>query len=117
MEDNTRALPTFLHWFSWALAGTASLLFIIFLIGEGIPDILKGTHKDLIFLLPFLMMAITGCIISFFKQKLGAVLMVIGGVGMIVITYLQGGSAQFGMMVVYGFPYIFPGGVLLYLRE
>lgn len=117
MEDNTRTLPTFLHWFSWALAGVASLFFLVFLIGEGIPDIVRGAAKDLVFFLPFLVIAIAGCIISFFKQKFGAILMLIGGIGIDIILYLQGGSAQFGIMVVYGLPYIFPGGVFLFIKK
>jgi len=117
MDDKKRILPTFLHWFSWAMAVGASLFFLIFLIGEGIPDVLRGKAKDLIYFLPFLIIAITGCTLSFFKQKPGAILMLVGGIGIVITLYLQGGIAQFGIMVVYGLPYIFPGSILLLIKE
>jgi hypothetical protein len=117
MGDKTSTLPTFLHWFSWTLSGAASLFFLFFLIGEGIPDILRGAAKELLFFLPFLLMAIAGCFISFFKQKFGAILMLIGGIGTASVLYFQGGSANFGVMVVYGLPYIFPGGVFLFVKR
>lgn len=117
MSESKENLSVFLHWFAWAISLIASLLFIIFLAGEGIPDLLKGKARELIPYLPFLLVAIAGSILSLFKRKPGAIMMIAGGVIIDIIIYLHGGSAMFGIMVVYGVPYIFPGLLLLLVRK
>ena len=95
----------------------ASVFFLVFIVKEGIPDLLAGKGKELMYFLPFLLLAIAGCLLSIFKRKAGAVMMLAGGVVMVVLLYMQGGMAQFGMMVVYGLPYIFPGAIFLLIKE
>jgi hypothetical protein len=113
MSESKESLSVFLHWFAWAISIVASLFFIFFLVTEGIPDVVKGKDPKLVPYLPFLVAAIIGCFLSLFKRKPGAITMIIAGLAIDVVLYLQGGRASFGIMVVYGLPYIFPGILLL----
>lgn len=117
MSESKENLSVFLHWFAWTISLVASMFFISYLVTEGVPDLLKGKAKDLLPYLPFLVLAILGTIISLFKRKPGAVMMIIGGLAIDVILYFHGGRARFGEMVVYAVPYIFPGLVLILVRK
>lgn len=117
MSESKASFSIFFHWFAWTMSGLASIFLIFFLIGEGIPDILKGKSKELIPYLPFLIMAISGCILSFFKRKQGALLMIAGALAIDLILFLQGGKFNVRLMLVYGLPYIFPGLLLLLYKR
>jgi hypothetical protein len=117
MSDSRPNMSVFFHWFAWTMSVTASVFFLIFLVGEGFSDIVRGKAKELIPYLPFLLLSISGCALSFFKRKAGAILMIVGGVAIDVILYFQGGQANFRVMVLYGLPYIFPGILLLLFRK
>ena len=117
MSHKNSSLPTFLHWFSWTISVASSAFFLVFMIGEGIPDMLAGKDKGLKYILSFLLLAIVGCLLSFFKRKAGASMMLAGGAMLVVVLYLQGGMSNFGMMVVYGLPFIFPGSIFLLTKK
>ncbi len=108
---------SFFHWFAWSIACIASIFFAIFVIGEGVHDIIKGKGGDLVLFLPGLLLAIIGCIVSFFRKIPGGIMMLIGGIIMVVTLYFQGGSNDYRMMMIYGFPYIFPGILFIFVRR
>jgi hypothetical protein len=116
MNDKTSSLPTFLHWFSWTISVIASVFFLVDTIKGGVPYLLVGKEKYAIVFLSFLFVAIAGCLLTFFKRKAGGIMMLLGGLILVIILYLLGGSAQFGMMVIYGLPYIFSGAVFLAVK-
>ena len=117
MSDSKSGFGVFFHYFAWTMSGLASVFLIFFLVGEGIPDILKGKSKELLPYLPFLIMAIGGCVLSFFKRKPGALLMIAGALAIDLILFLQGGKSNVRMMLVYAIPYAFPGLLLLLYKK
>jgi hypothetical protein len=117
MKEVKNNLPTFIHWFSWTISVVASVFFIIILVEDDIPAILGGKGQELITHIPWLILAITGCFVSFFRIKPGAILMLAGGTAMVIVIAIQSGMAAFGMMVVYGIPYILPGLFFLLVRN
>jgi len=114
VENN---LPTFIHWFSWTISLVASVVMLIFLVREGIPSILEGKGQELTVLLPGLIIAIIGCFVSLFRMKFGAIAMLVGGIAMVVVIAFQSGMRDFGLMVVYGVPYVIPGLFFLLVRN
>ena len=110
-------LSTFMHWFAWAISIGASVLFMIYVFGEEIPRIVVGRNSSLLFFLPWLFIAVIGCIVSFFKQTIGALMMLAGGIGMAVTLYLHGGSSQARMMIVYSGPYILAAFLIIAMRK
>lgn len=117
MSESNSGFSVFFLWFAWAISVIASALFVVYLVGEGIPDLMHGKAKELIPFLPFLILAIVGCLVSFFRQKAGAIMMIVGGVAIEVVLYIQNGQANFGMMMVYGLPYILPGILFLLVKK
>ena len=91
------------------------LFFLLFIIGEGVPDILKGNGKGLIGFLPFILVPVAGFILTWFKELPGAILLTAGGVALMVYFFIQGDSA---MAIVYGLPFIITGVLfLLHLKK
>ncbi len=107
----------FFYWFAWTIACLASLFFLFFVVVDGFSNILAGRESDLLVVLPGLILAIAGCITSFFKKVLGGSFMLIGGIALIVAIFFQGAAPDYRMMIVYGFPYVFPGIVFLFVRK
>lgn len=110
-------LSTFMHWFAWTISLVASVLFMMHVFGEAVPDIMAGKNTSLLFFLPWLFIAVAGCIMSFFKQTSGALLMLAGGIGMAVTLYLHSGSGAARLMIVYSGPYILAAFLILTMRK
>jgi hypothetical protein len=106
---------TFRVWFAYTLAVGATLFFGMFVVGEGIPGILHGHGKGLLLFLPWLFLAMIGCILSFFKRKTGSLMMLIGGITM-AVTFLLHGLKDLNMAIAYGVPYII-AGLFLFIPE
>jgi hypothetical protein len=87
------------------------IFLMIFFIGEGIPNILHGRGDGLIPFLPALFFIFAGCIVVWFRKKIGAFLLVIGGAAMSVR------SGDSFVTLVYGVPFIIPGLALWFLEK
>lgn len=98
------------------LAQTVGLLvcgfFMLFIIGEGIPDIIKGNGAELIPFLPFVLLPIAGYIITWFKEWQGAAVMVTGAI-LLLVYFLVKGDIKAGL--IYFIPF-FISGALFFLH-
>lgn len=93
----------------------ACLFFLLFIIGEGVPDILKGNGNGLITFLPFILVPVAGFILTWFKEMAGAIVLTAGGVAPMVYFFIKGDTA---MAMVYGLPFIVTGVLfLLHLKK
>jgi predicted membrane protein len=93
----------------------ACLFFLLFIIGEGIPDIVKGDGGGLLSFLPFILVPIAGFILTWFKEWPGVLLLTAGGVALMVYFFIKGDTA---MALVYGLPFIVTGLLfLLHLKK
>jgi hypothetical protein len=117
MSEHKNGFTTFFQWFAWTISLGASVFFMMFVVGEGIPDIMAGKGKELIPFLPWLLLAVIGCLLSFFRKTSGALLMFVGGVGMVTYLYITGGSSELRTMIVYGGPYILSALLLIVIRK
>jgi predicted membrane protein len=82
------------------------LFFILFIIGEGVPDIAKGSGKDLLPFLPFILLPIAGFIITWFKEQLGMILLITGGLALLIYFIVK---ADIKMAMVYSIPFLITG--------
>ncbi len=87
------------------------VILMIFFIGEGMPDILHGRGDGLIPYLPALLLIFLGCVMIWFRIRLGAICMVIGGAAMSVQ------SRDLFVTLIYGLPFIIPGLTLWFLAK
>ena len=96
------------------LAQTAGLLvcgfFLLFVIGEGIPDIIKGEGAELIPFLPFILLPIAGYIVTWFKEWPGTIIMLAGGIILMTYFFVR---VDIKIALVYGLPFIVSGGLFL----
>jgi hypothetical protein len=107
----------FFHWFAWTIACLASVFFVIALIADGISGIIVGNGIGSIVFLLGMFIGLAGCIISFFRKIPGGIIMFIGGIIMIITLYLQEGITDYRMIMMYGFPYLFPGILFIFVRK
>ena len=114
--NRTRILST-IKWVGRIIGFSASIFFLMFFIGEGVPDITKGIAADLVFFLFFITIAIAGYIIAIFKEKLGGVMEIIGGVFMSIFHLLNGGLQDLNMAIIYGAPFILSGLISIITRK
>lgn len=90
----------------------ACLFFLLFIIGEGIPDVVKGNGDGLLVFLPFILVPIAGFVLTWFKEWPGVILLTAGGVALMVYFFIKGDTA---MAMVYSLPFIVTG-LLFILR-
>ena len=92
-------------------AGLIVCIFILFFIsGKGIPEILKNDENELIPFLPFLIIPVSGYIVTWFKEFAGALMMTAGGIILLVFFIIKG---DISMGFVYGLPFMVAGSIFL----
>lgn len=93
----------------------ACLFFLLFIIGEGIPDVVKGNGDGFLAFLPFILLPIAGFILTWFKEWPGVILLTAGGVALMVYFFIKGDTA---MAMVYSLPFIVTGLLfMLHLKK
>ena len=94
------------------LAQTVGLLvcgfFLLFIVGEGMPDIIKGNGAELIPFLPFVLLPIAGYIITWFKERQGAAVMVIGAILLLVYCVVK---VDIKAGLIYCMPFLMSGAL------
>ena len=80
--------------------------FMLFFIGEGIPDIVGGRGKELLRFLPFMLPVFIGFILAWPKPIAGGWILITGAV--IVAVYLLF-SNDIRAAIIYGFPFLLMG--------
>lgn len=99
------------RWLVRIVGGFLSLFFLLFFIGEGIPDIKRSPYPELIYFVPLLFLSIAGYGLSWFREKAGAWLMIAGGTA--TICYFEIYLSDHFATLVYGLPYVALGVLLL----
>jgi hypothetical protein len=100
-------IQTFLRWSARVVSILISAFLLLFIIGEGLPEILSGQGADLLPFLPLLGLALAGTALIWFREGFGACLMILGAIAMAV--YIR----DAGMFLVYSLPYLLAGVLIL----
>lgn len=117
MSETKNGFTTLFQWFAWTISLGASVFFITYIVDEEIPKILAGKSKELLPFIACLLVAVIGCLLSFFRRTSGALMMFIGGIGMATYLYILSGSNELRMIIVYGGPYVLAAFLLLIIRK
>ena len=80
--------------------------FMLFFVGEGIPDIVNGKGTELLLFLPFMLPVFIGFILAWRKPVAGGWLLIVGA--FIVGVYLLF-SNDIRASLIYGFPFLLLG--------
>lgn len=90
-----------LRWAARVGGLLVTAFFGAFIIGEGVPDIVKGKAAELISFLPLLGIAFFGFFIAWFKPIAGGWVLLASGV-LLFFYFIYAGD--YGMSMVYGLP-------------
>ena len=80
--------------------------FGLFILGEGLPDILKGAGRDLLRFLPFTLLTLAGFAVAWFRPLTGG-RMLLGGALLMGAYFLYTGDSVTGL--IYTLPSLFIG--------
>lgn len=93
----------------------ACLFFLLFIIGEGVPDIVKGNGEGLLSFLPLVLVPIAGFVLTWFKEWAGAIIITAGGLALLLYFLLKG---ETGTAMIYSIPFLVTGALfLLHLKK
>jgi hypothetical protein len=110
MVDKTNTLK----WSARIIGGLSLLFFGVFLIGEGIPDLLKSYNGNLASMLILLGFAAMGYLFAWFREKEGGIILIISGCIMGLNMFYSGGLKDIVFVLVYSLPFII-AGILFFL--
>ena len=107
----TRQANAILFWLGRIVALLASFLFVALFIGEGVGEFtaLRDIPTELLVFLPMLAIAIIGLILSFFRRRAGAIIMLAGGIVMFAFHLFRGGTSDLNTACMFGLPYLVCG--------
>jgi len=91
----------------------SSAFFLVFLIGEGLVDLIDG-KTGVIPIMVLILFTVGGYILSFFKRRTGAIIMIGGAIAMSLYLLFSGGISEYKMALIFAFPFLIPGILLYY---
>lgn len=101
-----------LYYLAMFLGFLSSAFFMLFLIGEGITDLINGA-VEVIPIMLMILFTVFGFFLAFKRPKQGGMIMTAGGFIMVIYLFVMGGSNAWYAALIYGLPFIIPGLMLL----
>jgi hypothetical protein len=106
-----------LKWTARILGGVAILFFLSFMIGEGVPDLMKSDNGQLRSIMLLLAFATIGYIFALFREKEGGVFMMVAGFLLGADMFYYGGTKDIIAVLVYSLPFIVPGILFFFVGK
>jgi len=103
LSQSQRPINLWVLLASKLITSAFSIFFLIFLIGEGIPDFIKTGDPILLILLPLFFITIATFIVSFLLPKPSIYICMFGGIGLLLEEVIRG-NIMLGLL--FGTPYI-----------
>ena len=121
MEGRQYRLAKPMRWTGRVIGLVAAGFLLVILIGEAIAEVLNGSlepinQADMVagILMGVLgAMALAGCIVSWWREGLATILLVLVAVGFGIHIGVYAGRNHFLAWLMVGFPYLVAGGLLL----
>jgi hypothetical protein len=118
MSTQEKGFSTFFIWFAWTISLGASFFFLVYDVAPAVSEFFSGRKTAMLYLVPCLLIAISGSVVSLFKQKTGVILMLIGGLAIFVDLYfIWHGFKMLGMMISYSGPYFIAALLIAVTRK
>jgi hypothetical protein len=117
MGNNVRiSLLEVMRWTARISGFIPSFFFVLFLTGEGIPDLQAG-KTDVIPIMVMILFTVSGYVIAWWKLRIGAVLMIFGGIVMGVYLLFNGGDGILSIVASFSLPFIIPGFIFFLMKN
>ncbi len=101
-------------WFARILGGIAVLLFGIFYIGEGIPDLMTGANGHLRSMMMLMAFAFLGYIFAWFREKEGGWILAFSGFILGLTMFYNSGMKDILFVLVFSVPFLISGLLFVY---
>jgi hypothetical protein len=105
-----------MRWIARILGLFPSFFFVLFLTGEGIPDLMEG-KTDVIPIMIMIFFSVAGYAIAWWKSRIGAVMMIFGGLIMATYLLILGGDGIGRIIASFSLPFILPGCIFFLLKN
>ena len=105
-----------LHYTALIVGLQASAFFLFFLIAEGGAYLIDG-KTSVIPIMLMMIISVGGYAWAVQKPGKGGIIMIAGGVIMAVYLLILGGIGEITLSLIYGFPFIIPGLILIYTAK
>jgi len=88
----------------------ACLVFLLFMLGEELPAMIKRDAGELAIFLPIMALPIAGFLITWYQEQLGTFLLITGGLALMAYFFVNG---SVGMALVYGLMFLIAGSLFI----
>jgi hypothetical protein len=105
-----------MKWIAGLLGFIPSFFFMLFMFGEGLPDLLYG-YTAVVPIMVMVFFTIAGYIIAWFQFRLGGLMMMIGGMVMGIYLLVLGGEGLGWIVASFSLPFIIPGYLFFSLKR
>lgn len=105
-----------MRWTARILGFIPSFFFVLFVTGEGIPDLIDG-KTDVIPIMIMILFSVAGYLIAWWKSRIGAVMMIFGGFVMAIYLLFLGGDGIGRIVASFSLPFIIPGAVFFLMKN
>lgn len=117
MINNIRtSLLETMRWTARMIGFIPSFFFVLFLTGEGVPDLLEG-KTNVLPIMVMILFAVAGYLVTWWKLRLGAVIMIFGGLVMAVYLLILGGDGIGRIAASFSLPFIIPGCIFFLMKN
>ena len=110
------SLLEIMRWTARVIGFIPSFYFILFLAGEGLPDLMAG-KTDVIPIMLMVIFSVAGYIFSWWKLRIGAVMMIFGGLVMGIYLLILGGDGIGRIVASFSLPFIIPGCIFFLMKN
>ena len=105
-----------LRFFALILGLLASVIFIVFLMGEGGYDLIQGKIRVIPIML-MMLFSVAGFFWAVTNPSRGSLIMISGGLIMMTYLLILGGIGEISMALIFGLPFIIPGILFNYISK
>ena len=118
METKQERLARRMRWTGRIIGMIAAGFFLVFLVGEAIGEALSEGGELIetagVLLAALSAVALASCILSFWRERLAGILLVLVSIGLGIHIGVYAGHNHFLAWSMVGLPYLVAGGLLLY---
>jgi hypothetical protein len=105
-----------IRWTAGILGFIPSFFFLLFMFGEGLPDLMDG-FTGVIPIMVLVFFTIAGYIIAWFQFRIGGLMMMAGGLVMGIYLLVLGGEGLGWIVASFSLPFIVPGYLFFILKR
>jgi hypothetical protein len=105
-----------MQWTARMLGFIPSFFFLLFMSGQGVPDLLDG-KTGVIPIMAMVFFTLAGYCVAWFQFRIGGIMMMLGGLVMGIYLLIYGGEGLGWIVASFALPFIVPGYLFFSLKR